>query len=335
MTSQRSLVEVVEAAYDVVADDELWLRGLLEAVQPELDGGFGVGAQLVDASVPENYRTSSLVARGIPDSLMKALLICVPTLTADQVRALFYGGPVATMVSACGADIFDGPLQQEHLVAALGVHDILGVNAMDPTGRGCNIAASRAQATTTLPPAFVRTWSRIASHIAAGLRLRRGPVAPGNDLAAGAEAVLSPSGKTVHAEEPASSREARAALKDAALAVDRARRLAKRDPEEAIALWRGLVAGRWSLVDRFDTDGRRFLVVKRNDPEPAGPPPPALTLPERQAVGYAALGHSNKLIAYELGLPESTIAARLTKAAKKLGCPSRVALVRLVAGPVE
>ena len=39
------------------------------------------------------------------------------------------------------------------------------------------------------------------------------------------------------------------------------------DPDCALALWEGLVAGRWSLVDHFESDGKRFVVAHKNDPD--------------------------------------------------------------------
>jgi DNA-binding NarL/FixJ family response regulator len=108
-------------------------------------------------------------------------------------------------------------------------------------------------------------------------------------------------------------------------AVHRARgKLRKRDPERALATWRGLVAGRWSLVDRFEADGRRFIIAHPNAPD--APDPRALTPRERQVAGYVALGQSNKLIAYELGISPSTVGVLVGRAAKKLGAKSRAAL---------
>jgi DNA-binding NarL/FixJ family response regulator len=56
-----------------------------------------------------------------------------------------------------------------------------------------------------------------------------------------------------------------------------------------------------------------------------------LSARERQVLAFAALGHANKLIAYELGLPESTVSSALRSIARKLGARSRLELVRMFA----
>jgi DNA-binding NarL/FixJ family response regulator len=114
-------------------------------------------------------------------------------------------------------------------------------------------------------------------------------------------------------------------LRSAARALDRARgSLRRRDPEQAVAIWEALVAGRWSLVDHFDSDGRRFVLAHRNDADV--PDARGFTDRERQVLAYAALGHSNKVIAYELGLSTSTVAYHLTRARAKLQLRSAAAL---------
>jgi len=52
---------------------------------------------------------------------------------------------------------------------------------------------------------------------------------------------------------------------------------------------------------------------------------------ERQVIGHVALGQSNKLAAYELGLSSSTVSTHLTHAMRKLRLRSRVELVSLFA----
>jgi DNA-binding CsgD family transcriptional regulator len=154
------------------------------------------------------------------------------------------------------------------------------------------------------------------------------------NLVTGADAVVSPSGKVEHAERDAAKKEARAALRDAVIALDRARGpLRRRAPDEAIAAWKGLVDARWSLVDQFESDGRRFVVARRN--EPGAVTLDVLSARERQVVSYVAFGHTNKLIAYELGISHSTVRVLLARAAAKLGVPSRGDLARLAARELE
>jgi DNA-binding NarL/FixJ family response regulator len=168
-------------------------------------------------------------------------------------------------------------------------------------------------------PQTVRVWHRLAAHISAGNRLRSTleHFAQSNaDSLARAEAILSHAGKVEHATGPAESKQAREALRNALVRIDAARS-ERDDAPRAVELWRGLVAGRWSLVEHFERDGRRYYLAHKNDPELG--PDRALSERERQVLGYAELGHSNKLIGYSLGLSTSTVATLLGRARKKLG----------------
>ena len=122
---------------------------------------------------------------------------------------------------------------------------------------------------------------------------------------------------------------ARRRLRETAVAADGASgRVRRENPEQTLDLWRGLVEGEWSLIERFESDGRRFLVAARNPPEVV--PLLALSDRERQVVLYAALGYSNKLIGYVLGLGASTVATHLQRAMNKLRIRHRVELVELL-----
>lgn len=143
------------------------------------------------------------------------------------------------------------------------------------------------------------------------------------------EAVLRPDGKLEHAEPAAQDREARAMLRAGVLSLDRARGpLRERDAEKAVGIWNALVAGRWSLLDQFDSDGRRYVVAHRNDA--SVPDARGLTHRECQVLAHVELGHSNKMIAYELGLSTSTVAGHLASARAKLRLPSVGALRRTI-----
>ena len=149
-----------------------------------------------------------------------------------------------------------------------------------------------------------------------------------------ADAVLTIRGRVEHAESPeAQLRESRSALRDAAAAVDRARgKLRRIDPDSALGQWMGLVDGRWSLVDKFDTDGKRYVLARRNEPRVGGLG--LLTERERAVAFYAAMGRSNKHIAYDLGIAHSTVRVLLARAAAKLGVKTRDELVAIAQGAV-
>ena len=114
-----------------------------------------------------------------------------------------------------------------------------------------------------------------------------------------------------------------------ALALDGSRApLHRLDPAEALDLWRSMVAGHWTVVDRFDRGGRRFIVARRGTATGCGTGP--LTPREHRAATLAALGYTNKLIGYALGTSPSTVTRRLQRAATKLGARSRTELIRAV-----
>jgi DNA-binding CsgD family transcriptional regulator len=128
------------------------------------------------------------------------------------------------------------------------------------------------------------------------------------------------------AQGHAKSRDALNALREAALQVDRARgRMRESDPEKAIELWQALVRGRWSTVDWFDSDGRRYVLGLPNAPEVSDPR--GLTEREMQVVALVLSAHTNKLIGYNLGLSKGRVSTLLRSAMRKLGVQTRAQLV--------
>ena len=319
-------VGVIEAAYRPAPSDDAWLTGLLEASRADLGTGLGLWGFTYDLSDPARRALSKPIGFG-PDGWERAFA-AVTTSYSLEAAARLTSAPVALSSEHLRGLDSDLEVTWRH-IGPLGARDMLGVNAGDPTGRGCIL--------TALLPSVGRlgrdralTWSRLAAHIAAGLRLRHArrdaPTA-----AAAVDAVLTPKGRVEHAVGDARHASAREALRAAAVAVTRATTALRRtEPDQALSMWRALVAGRWSLVDHFDSDGKRYVVARRNDPRGAVAKP--LTLRECQVIGYAGLGHTNKLIAYELGLSESTVASHLRAAAAKLGVASRAALIRAARG---
>jgi DNA-binding NarL/FixJ family response regulator len=170
-----------------------------------------------------------------------------------------------------------------------------------------------------------KRWPQIAAHIGAGLRLRSKLRSLSQD-ALPVEAILDSQGRMHGGQGPAIQKDARENLREAVLRIERARTNAGRsEPDDALDNWQALIDGRWSLVDRFDTDGRRYVIAVRNDP--SHPDPRGLTARERQVAEFAGLGRSAKQISYSLGVSCSAVTNCTSQIQEKLGLSSQVELV--------
>jgi Bacterial regulatory proteins, luxR family len=320
-------IDVLEAAYGAACDDQQWLGGVMAASRPLLDEGHGMVAVLYDARQSDWVEIEHLLPVGVSGTLVGKLFnVPVPRGPASRALvSLFRNVPVTTLERQAPASEFYYHHSRD-AIAAEGLADIRFVNAIDPEHRGCLLLVM-SQKRNDWPARTVHRWSQVAAHVAAGLRVRRRL----RRWAQPADAILKPDGKVEHAEGGARSQTARTVLRQAVTALDRARGpVRKSAPDEALAVWRGLVAGRWSLLDHFDSDGTRFIVAHRNAPELDDLR--GLTSRERQIAGYLALGHSNKVIAYALGLSTSTVSAHAARVRKKLGLRSWKALGDVLAG---
>lgn len=134
-----------------------------------------------------------------------------------------------------------------------------------------------------------------------------------------ASAAISPSGTRVHSPADESVIDARDELRRALLAFDEAR---TRNKRAGAHRWQPLVGSNWSLLDEFEADGRRFVVVIESA-RPLRARRRDLSQREQQVLTRAQLGYSDKVIAHELGLSHSTVRVLLHRAAKKLGAATR------------
>lgn len=118
-------------------------------------------------------------------------------------------------------------------------------------------------------------------------------------------------------------------LRDAALTLDQAHRnLGRIDTERAVLVWEGLLRGRVSLVDWFDSNGRRFVLVRLNPAPRSGGC--GLTDREYQVAMGAALGESSKVTGYRLDISPSRVSALLKGSMRKLGVKTKAQLVMMV-----
>jgi DNA-binding NarL/FixJ family response regulator len=320
-------IDVVEAAYDVEGTEAEWLDRLLAAAQSDLDTGCGTYAFTGDDQIPNLDAAPAFAQRNLDTGYAER----VATVNRDAPVAIFdllrkelvtCGG----LVQSLGAD---SPVvvHFSKVMKPAGVKDGFSMFARDADGANVTLAAPARDVLDTAPR--VRgIWRRIALHLASGLRLRR-------KLAASEtvrDALLDPSGRLQDVHDAIKDdKRARGMLARAVVAMERARRADIRaSPDGALTLWQGLVAGEWSLVEHWESGGRRYLAAYRNRPEVRDPR--ALTPTERSVLRYLGLGATNKDIIYALGLPVGTVSAAVTQLLRKLRVRRRVDLA-LIADP--
>lgn len=302
-------VTLIEAAYRLDRTDASWLKELARAAAIALGGEQGAFTYLYDVSRGDWTDILGVEMHEFPVEFVQQLFN-QPTLGEDVAKAVV--NFMTSISFGTYSEISHIHSAFLELPARFGFEDLVAINAKDPTRRGCLLdlptrAKRHSQRT-------IRVCLRLAAHISAGFRLRRelaSILEQGLDVTGRAEAVLSPSGRVEHAMGEAEPRPAREAPQDALVRIEAARSR-RSTPQDSVELWRALVSGRWSVVEHFERDGKRYYLAHKNDPALA--PDVALTERERQVLGYADLGHSDKLIAYSLGISRSTVATLLARA---------------------
>lgn len=160
--------------------------------------------------------------------------------------------------------------------------------------------------------------TRIALHIETGYRLRL----RASDVVM---AVVSSDGKLLHREPDAPET---ASMREHVARIERARTRRVRHDPTALDLWKALVDGRATVVERTEGSRRQYVFVEN---APATQAIRAFTRGEVDAVSYATRGLQSKLVAYALGVSEPTVSSRLASAASKVGLVTRMDLVRIAA----
>lgn len=316
-------VGIVEALYALELREGPWLAHIAAATAEGLGiRNRGAYAITYDASDIHDCLFPGFAATAAVDPELARILATdfvelyrrTPTMVEDVFRHVSFAPSRKLRVRA--------RLDEAHaLLGRFGIHQILGLNGVNPDGRGAHIGLLIQRSARSPEPDLL---ARLSSHLAAASRLRRRLA--GAPAIESADAVLEVTGTIVHAARGAKLRAAREALSAATRRLEHLRGpVRRRNPEQAARQWKALVAGQWSLVDQFESDGRRFLLAQSNEAPTASVA--FLSERERQVVALAALGHANKMIAYELGIAISTVGVLLGRAARKFGATKRAALI--------
>lgn len=316
-------IRLIETAYELSLDRHDWLTELMWAAGAEIDGSLGMAAFTY---VVENgrFRIEELVTdgNGRPGERywIDGLHRLAPKRFTDR---LYRTRPGCGTLSFMVPEFLESPVFRA-IFHPLGARDLMGITAIDIADAGVAFGAPLPER-RDIDLAADSRWARLGAHINAAARLRRS--LRRRSVLDEAEAIFEVDARLAHARGPAREPNLRQALRALVVAQDRMR--ARADDDEALDLWQALALGRWSLVDRFDTDGRRYVVACANPPEVDDPR--QLTPRERQVAHLAGLGFSDKLVGYHLGLSESAVSTALTAVRRKLALESRVHLVELIA----
>lgn len=335
MPLSKHSIDVLEAGYRLDSTDGDWLHGLLRAMYgAPLMGGHRMRAGAFAFHVSsdgQTFATRDYTLLNAPDELGQIMRHRHSALSPAEIAVRYWGQPVVC------ATLSQRRLAISQQQQQAGVTEFLGLQVTDMSGAGCCLVFELPER-TVLRPNQVAHWEALGHHVRAGLRVRRKLAR--SDPWAHADAIIDmgdgnpPGGRVVHARGQAASRDAGEALRRHALAMDRARaRCGCEDREQALRAWDGLLAGDWTMVERFDSDGRRFYIAIRNPPEVAHLL--RLTERERKVVELASEGLLNREIADALGLSsESAVNTYLLRALAKLRVGSREELA-VLAGELD
>lgn len=328
-----AIIDFTEGAYDLAIADEDWLPTLLRRGLPVLEQGLGVaGYEYGRPPCGGDIQIMGVHVASGPKDFAERHLRALATTEPDVLREQLYPGAATT--GSEQVKLTQRPQDLEHYISHVDYcKDVLFLTAVDLRGAGVAIVAPLAEV-TTLSRQDSERWQMLAAHLETGHRLRRDLSTPatgesgGTELPLGAEAVFEARDfPLTDAVGPAQQSVATQKLREAAIRIDRARGTLRRDdPDEALGIWKAMVRGRWSMIDWFDSDERRYVLALPNSPNT--PDPRGLTERENQVVAAAILGHSNKMIAYRLGLSTSRVSTVLRSATRKLGFRTRAQLVK-------
>lgn len=318
MGKKLDWISVLEATAAQAESDDAWAARIVEVTAPifRADDDCVFSSHVGIVHTPDCAQAAPLFVAGDQRTISEGQSLVIE-LGAEWFRSLFYPPRMvmshSEMMPSLAPDI---AARLRAWDAHSGVADVVGVLFHPSPGRVGVLCAGFTKS-RRLDRHQRASLTRVGLHIEAGWRLRLHPER--------VLAVLEPSGKLAHLEDGAPPR---AELEHRVRAVERARTRRERTHVESLALWRTLIAGHASLVERTEAGRRRYFVV---DNPPASQPLRAFTRGEVDAVSYAARGLPAKLIGYALGIGDARVSHQLASAAAKVGVATRTEMIRIAA----
>lgn len=316
------LLTLVERAYEPADGSSEWIEGLIDAAGAVVPEALAVAVRLVELDPP---MTVGFAVRSPDDALAAALRAHEESARGRRGDVVLRGNPGLKRLAADSDPSCAIIRGMRRRFLPLGSREMAHVTACDGHGRCATIGFLIGG--DDIDGVAPGRWGKLEVHLAASLRLRARRRELLTELVRDG-AVLTPDGRVVDADGVAQTRSARERLSEAVRRLDAARGGEAGDP---LVVWRGLVDGTWSIVDRHDHDGRRYIVAVPNEivpDEAVQRYPLALSPREAQVAALAAEGYSDKWIGYTLGLSRSTVSTHLHAALQKLRVTSRVGLAQ-------
>jgi DNA-binding CsgD family transcriptional regulator len=288
VSSTRALVEVIKQAYDCEDDENEWLTQLCRRLRPLLDEGFGILAYTWQLRGTQPVVTS--VARAGGSDAFERYPQQLLRMVGDRARPLLCTG--SSTLSTRGwfgaTGVADDACRR---LLPVGVVDVAMVMARAGSA-GLVVSVPLTRQARSRPRQ--RAWSLVAGHWAFALELR-----------AALRRTASPALMRGLGPEP--------------------RPLRRATTEQAREVLRGLSDGEWLATRVVRDDSGELLLAAKRDPHASPHPLSAL---ERQVARAAALGHSHKQIAYDLGMAPNRVAHHLRGIMLKLAVSTRAELQR-------
>jgi DNA-binding CsgD family transcriptional regulator len=315
-------LRIVEAGYSAAGDAREWLEGIVSAAAPF---GISTGVAAFSLDMTSADRITSFVARGTDDRIEEQVRAFDGAFDRETAEAIYAPTEFVGNVQYRVRRLSGGRATASEQLPASKRLRAWALLAGDPRARSLGIVfpGPEGDFDPDRPFPHARVLGLAGAHLGAALRLRELGASAADDEET--ECVLSPEGKVLHATGAATAK--RSSLVAAVEQRARARgKLREVDAFEAANLWSALVAGRWTIVDFTDRDGKRMLLARKNPVD--APDILSLTDEERDVCWLATLGHTQKYIGYELGLSMSAVNRQLASGLRKLRLSNRRDLLR-------